>query len=142
MCRIEAAMFAALQQTCSMLWGNSIAYTAQACAVDCSNVRCLFLVLISRSAPVQVFSQILIDEWEHVKTMVMCQDYDLLESLKVTQTEFTISDKDDADFQARRQLWNQWAQVCLTEACLHSQWVLLARACLAVVGWCCDVKQL
>lgn len=44
---------------------------------------------------------------EHVKTMVMCQDYDLLETLKVTQTEFAgHGDKHGS----RRELWNQWAR--------------------------------
>lgn len=44
---------------------------------------------------------------EHVKTMVMCQDYDLMESLKVTQTEFAQTAREDG---ARRELWNQWAR--------------------------------
>jgi hypothetical protein len=44
---------------------------------------------------------------EHVKTMVMCQDYDLLESLKTTQTNFA----DHARLEgSRRELWNQWAR--------------------------------
>jgi hypothetical protein len=46
---------------------------------------------------------------EHVKTMVMCQDYNLLESLKVTQTEFHTRQTKEADTDSRRRLWNQWA---------------------------------
>jgi hypothetical protein len=39
--------------------------------------------------------------------MVMCQDYDLLETLKVTQSEFAgHGDKHGS----RRELWNQWAR--------------------------------
>ena len=41
--------------------------------------------------------------------MVMCQDYDLLESLKVTQTEFHNPKKKEEDTRAQRELWNQWA---------------------------------
>ena len=41
---------------------------------------------------------------EHVKTMVMCQDYNLMETLKVTQTEFT------PDENERRAVWNRWAK--------------------------------
>jgi hypothetical protein len=44
---------------------------------------------------------------EHVKTMVMCQDYDLLESLKTTQTAFADPSKMEG---SRRELWNQWAR--------------------------------
>lgn len=42
---------------------------------------------------------------EHVKTMVMCQDYDLLETLKVTQTQYSSS-----NVIGRRELWNRWAK--------------------------------
>lgn len=42
---------------------------------------------------------------EHVKTMVMCQDYDMLETLKVTQTQFMAR-----DVVMRRELWNRWAK--------------------------------
>jgi hypothetical protein len=42
--------------------------------------------------------------------MVMCQDYDLLASLKVTQTEFHPPEAGGGgDASARRQLWNRWA---------------------------------
>jgi hypothetical protein len=41
---------------------------------------------------------------EHVKTMVMCQDYDLMESLRVTQSTFGGTDT------SRREVWNRWAQ--------------------------------
>ena len=44
---------------------------------------------------------------EHVKTMVMCQDYDVMESMKTTQTNFMAS---ETDMGARRALWNQWAR--------------------------------
>lgn len=37
--------------------------------------------------------------------MVMCQDYDLMETLKVTQTQFMT-----ADVKQRRDLWNRWAK--------------------------------
>lgn len=37
--------------------------------------------------------------------MVMCQDYDLLETLKVTQTQYSSS-----NVIGRRELWNRWAK--------------------------------
>lgn len=51
-----------------------------------------------------VFVNILEDEWEHVKTMVMCQDYDTIETLRVAQTTF------DPASASRRDLWNRWAE--------------------------------
>jgi hypothetical protein len=39
--------------------------------------------------------------------MVMCQDYDFLETLKVTQTEFQTVDTKGGD--TRRRQWTAWA---------------------------------
>ena len=41
---------------------------------------------------------------EHVKTMVMCQDYDFMETLRVTQTDFRATNGEN------RALWNRWAK--------------------------------
>ena len=46
---------------------------------------------------------------EHVKTMVMCQDYDFLESLKVTQTDFQSTESKEAHGGAKRRQWTAWA---------------------------------
>jgi len=43
---------------------------------------------------------------EHVKTMVVCQDYAAVEALKVSQTTFGVPDHDGA---RRRDLWIRWA---------------------------------
>ena len=53
------------------------------------------------------FHNVNIGVQEHVKTMVMCQDYDVMETLKVTQTDFHNAATDTG---SRRELWNQWSR--------------------------------
>ena len=60
------------------------------------------------------FRNIADDEWEHVKTMVCCQDYGQLEELGIG-TESVDEDDLDADPRVRfakenRKSWNKWAE--------------------------------
>jgi len=59
-----------------------------------------------------VFANILEDEWEHVKTMVLCQDYDSLQALVGTDSALSGPEPADqmqprADVRAR---WKAWAE--------------------------------
>eukprot|EP00242_Pyramimonas_sp_CCMP2087_P011904 CAMPEP_0198203624 /NCGR_PEP_ID=MMETSP1445-20131203/6933_1 /TAXON_ID=36898 /ORGANISM="Pyramimonas sp., Strain CCMP2087" /LENGTH=378 /DNA_ID=CAMNT_0043875089 /DNA_START=40 /DNA_END=1176 /DNA_ORIENTATION=+ len=57
-----------------------------------------------------IFTNILDDEWEHVKTMVMCQDYDSVEELMSgTGNDTEVSDASDEKRQAVRAKWKTWA---------------------------------
>jgi hypothetical protein len=57
-----------------------------------------------------IFTNILDDEWEHVKTMVMCQDYDSVEELMGgTGNDTEVSDASDEKRQAVRAKWKTWA---------------------------------
>lgn len=61
-----------------------------------------------------VFSNIAVDEGEHVKTMQACQDYALLGNVVVsphaTDRAPNEGDEDSAARAERRKLWKQWAE--------------------------------
>jgi len=55
-----------------------------------------------------IFSNILEDEWEHVKTMVMCQDYETLDELVGVDSIINLEETDQPNPGVRAK-WKQWA---------------------------------